>query len=112
MQFKKIVVAVALVGSALALPAPGTPSLPPSSSSSPLTSPVSEVAAHNGASLENVETLAWYGWLKRDAAANGASLENVETAAWYGWFKRALGLEKKGGASLENVETAAWYGWI
>jgi len=95
MQFKTVVVAVALVGSALALPAP-----------------VSDVAARNGASLENVETAAWYGWVKRDAAANGASLENVETAAWYGWVKRALGLEKKGGASLENVETAAWYGWV
>jgi hypothetical protein len=45
-----------------------------------------------------------------------ASLEDVETAAWYGWVKRALGFERKRGedakASLEDVETAAWYGWI
>lgn len=52
---------------------------------------------------------------QRDDAAK-ASLEDVETAAWYGWVKRSLGYGTKRNddakASLEDVETAAWYGWI
>jgi hypothetical protein len=74
--------------------------------------PQSDEVKREGASLEAVETAAWYNWdKKRDAEEkDGASLEDIETAAWYGWTKKRE-LEKKEGASLEDIETAAWYGW-
>jgi hypothetical protein len=109
MQPKLIILAAALVGSAVAVPIQGMISHFSWARDSALLTCLDSNIAQDGASLENLETASWYAWDKRD----GASLENVETAAWYGWIKRALGLaKKKDGASLENVETAAWYGWI